>query len=192
MSSASLDSLQVVKFIHATKKHNLIIVIGSDVFIRVYDLSELLKMKHDEVAEPLHKLYDPSGRTLWHSACASGDADYIAALSSSAHEVTIFERATEMIVTTLCQSKKEIPVGLGWHPAKPALASVCNGSIFIWKQRPRPCWAAYAPDFTELGENLVYQEKESEFDVDDEDFPRDDELSKVFCFCTHLNFMLWF
>uniref|UniRef100_A0A914Q886 Uncharacterized protein n=1 Tax=Panagrolaimus davidi TaxID=227884 RepID=A0A914Q886_9BILA len=147
-------------------------------FLRVYELNELIKWKSDEIADTVNTLYDPTCKTLWHSACASGDSEYVAALASTAHEVTIFERSTEAIVATLCQSKKEIPLGLEWHPAKPAVASVCNGNIFIWKQRPRPCWAAYAPDFTELGENLVYREKESEFDVEDEDFPKDDGLGK--------------
>uniref|UniRef100_A0A914YHA6 Anaphase-promoting complex subunit 4 WD40 domain-containing protein n=1 Tax=Panagrolaimus superbus TaxID=310955 RepID=A0A914YHA6_9BILA len=178
LASSTLDSYQPIRNIYPTRRFNLVIVVASDMFIRVYELNELLKWKRDEVADTINTLYEPTSKTLWHSACASGDSDYIAALASTAHEVTIFERATEAIVATLCQSKKEIPLGLEWHPAKPAVASVCNGNIFIWKQRPRPCWAAYAPDFTELGENLVYREKESEFDVDDEDFPKDDGLGK--------------
>ena len=40
-------------------------------------------------------------------------------------------------------------------------------------------WSAFAPDFKELDENVDYEERESEFDVEDEDRSVKDEDAEV-------------
>ncbi|KAE9555598.1 hypothetical protein FO519_001176 [Halicephalobus sp. NKZ332] len=177
VSSGSIDSPQTIRSMFATRRLGLILVVSADRYIRVYEFTELLK-KDKEVFETENRLCDPSNRTVWQSVCASGEADYVAGMSATSHMITIFERVTGTIVATLCESKKEIPLSFDWHPTKPAVSSVCNGQIFIWKQKPKPSWAAYAPHFSELGENMFYKEKESEFDQLDEDIPKDDSSTK--------------
>ena len=56
-----------------------------------------------------------------------------------------------------------------WHPFRPIIATVSDlGLIHIWNTKVVEHWAAYAPGFEELEENIEYIEKEDEFDVVDQ------------------------
>ena len=65
--------------------------------------------------------------------------------------------------------KGECLLDLAWHPVRPIILSVSNGVVNIWSHTQTELWSAYAPNFKELDENEEYDERESEFDIEDED-----------------------
>ncbi|RSH86986.1 chromatin binding protein [Saitozyma podzolica] len=124
---------------------------------------------------PSHRFQDAVSRTPWHAAGFSGDGEYVmgGAGNKAGHNVYVWDRDSGVLVKVL-EGPKEPLVDCDWHPTRPVIASVgTSGEVHIWQTSSPDNWSAFAPGFEELEENVDYDEREDEFDIEDEtDFQR--------------------
>ncbi|POI25572.1 hypothetical protein CIB84_010677, partial [Bambusicola thoracicus] len=134
-----------IKSIEFARKGSCFLINTADRIIRVYDGREILTCGRDGEPEPMQKLQDLVNRTPWKKCCFSGDGEYIVAGSARQHALYIWEKSIGNLVKILHGTRGEL------------LLDVAEN------------WSAFAPDFKELDENVEYEERESEFDIEDED-----------------------
>lgn len=158
-----------VKSIEFARRGETFLVNTSDRVIRVYDSKEVLACGKDGDPEPVQKLQDLVNKTTWKKCCFSGDGEYICAGSARQHALYVWEKSIGNLVKILHGTKGELLLDVVWHPVRPIIASISSGLVSIWAQNQVENWSAFAPDFKELDENVDYEERESEFDLMDED-----------------------
>lgn len=163
------SSATAVKSIEFARRGDSFLVNTADRVIRVYDSKDVLACKKDGDPEPIQKLQDLVNKTTWKKCCFSGDGEYICAGSTRQHALYIWEKSVGNLVKILHGTKGELLLDVIWHPVRPIIASISSGLVSIWAQNQVENWSAFAPDFKELDENVEYEERESEFDIDDED-----------------------
>ncbi|XP_050311660.1 retinoblastoma-binding protein 5 homolog [Anthonomus grandis grandis] len=163
------SSATAVKSIEFARRGDNFLINTADRVIRVYDSKEILACGKDGEPEPIQKLQDLVNKTMWKKCCFSGDGEYICAGSARQHALYIWEKSIGNLVKILHGTKGELLVDVAWHPVRPIIASISSGVVSVWAQNQVENWSAFAPDFKELDENVEYEERESEFDLDDED-----------------------
>ncbi len=163
------SSATAVKSIEFARRGDSFLINTADRVIRVYDSKEVLACKKEGDPEPIQKLQDLVNKTTWKKCCFSGDGEYICAGSARQHALYIWEKSVGNLVKILHGTKGELLLDVVWHPVRPIIASISSGLVSIWAQNQVENWSAFAPDFKELDENVEYEERESEFDIDDED-----------------------
>ncbi|RZF33640.1 hypothetical protein LSTR_LSTR007018 [Laodelphax striatellus] len=162
-------SATAVKSIEFARRGDCFLVNTADRIIRVYNSEDVLKAEKDSDPEPIQKLQDLVNKTMWKKCCFSGDGEYVCAGSARQHALYIWEKSIGNLVKILHGPKGELLLDAVWHPVRPIVASISSGLVSVWAQNQVENWSAFAPDFKELDENVEYEERESEFDISDED-----------------------
>ncbi|ORX62772.1 WD40 repeat-like protein, partial [Hesseltinella vesiculosa] len=139
-----------------------IIVNANDRTLRLYHVAQ-----PEAVPELQNKFQDLVNRVQWNRACFSADGEFVCAGSGhkAEHNVYIWDKKMGNLVKIL-EGPNEPLDDVTWHPEQPMIATVSSyGNVYLWTTKTEENWSAFAPDFTELEENLEYDEQEDEFDV---------------------------
>ncbi|KAL0949062.1 hypothetical protein HGRIS_009160 [Hohenbuehelia grisea] len=121
--------------------------------------------------EPQYRFSDHVNRTAWHAMSYSPDGDFLAGgvADTATHKIYIYDITRDGQLITTLDGGRELLIYLHWHPSLPIIASTTNvGNILIWHCRIPERWGAFAGGFEEVDENVEYQEREDEFDIEDE------------------------
>ncbi|KAJ2918212.1 hypothetical protein MD484_g2209, partial [Candolleomyces efflorescens] len=121
--------------------------------------------------EPTHRFNDPINKTAWHTMSYSPDGEWLAggAADSAAHKVYIWDLSNDGLFVSALDGGREPLTHLHWHPKKSIISSTTNlGNVHIWHCPNPERWGAFAGGFEEVDENVEYEERESEFDIEDE------------------------
>jgi len=151
-----------IKSIQFNKNGKYFLINSTDRIIRYFDT---------ETSTMQREFQDVVNRMQWKQCCFSCDSDYIIGGSAqkAEHNIYIWNRTYGQLLKIL-EGPKEGIMDLMWHPVRPIVASVStSGVVYIWATNYTENWSAFAPDFTELQENVDYVEREDEFDILNED-----------------------
>lgn len=163
-------SIRDIEF--APKDKGYFLLNSTDRMVRLYSCASALKAGVDGECEELRKFHETVNKPLWRKCCFSGEksAIYVCGGSARQHALYIWDITTGAVKKMLQGSLKgESLLDVQWHPSKPIVVSVSGGLVYIWARAEVENWSAYDPKFKELDENQEYDERESEFDIEDED-----------------------
>ncbi|EMR10720.1 hypothetical protein PNEG_00870 [Pneumocystis murina B123] len=184
ISSTSLEILYSfrltnsnIKQIRLSPTGKTLAINSTDRIIRTLPIFDNPENLNDDSIKVEHKFQDVINRFQWNACAFSSSGEYVMASTyRSAHVIYIWDRNTGSLVKILEGPKEEF-IDIDWHPVFPfiAAAGLETGTIYIWSIPRTEGWSAFAPDFTELEENILYEEREDEFDI----VPEETKKSKI-------------
>ncbi|EPT03135.1 hypothetical protein FOMPIDRAFT_130234 [Fomitopsis schrenkii] len=125
----------------------------------------------EQELEPTYRFNDPINKNAWHAMAYSPDGEWLAggAADNASHKIYIWDLANEGQFATALDGGPEPLLHVHWHPKKASIVSTTNvGNILIWHCPTPERWGAFAGGFEEVDENVEYEEREDEFDIEDE------------------------
>jgi COMPASS component SWD1 len=132
-----------------------------------------------------HKFQEPISKVNWVTCGFSHNDDFIYAgvNSSEMHIIYIWDNYNGRLLVTL-EGPKDGLSNVIWHPKLPIIFSCpksCNrldNHLFLWsnfrKVFEKNQWSSFfdSTDFVTVDENIIYQEKEDEFDINEDKIQR--------------------
>ncbi|GAB0492163.1 hypothetical protein MMPV_003423 [Pyropia vietnamensis] len=118
---------------------------------------------------PTGTFHDRINRVQFTSATFSFDGDFIlASTSDTDHRVLVLRQPAHELERSLAGPRESV-AALAQHPRRAVLATLgsSTGGVYVWSRSASENWSAFAPEFTELDENELYEEAEDEFDLRD-------------------------
>jgi len=172
-----LPGAGVMKGLEFAKGGRRLVTNSSDRILRQFNLPIYPSPTADreyieQELEPTYRFNDPINRNPWHAMSYSPDGEWLAggAADNATHKIYIWDIANEGQFASALDGGREPLLHVHWHPHKPSIASTTNqGNILIWHCPTPERWGAFAGGFEEVDENVEYEEREDEFDVEDED-----------------------
>ena len=150
-----------VKQLVLSNDDKLLLVNCSDRVLRQYKISANLEFDRE--------FKDIISKKQWKACGFSNLSDYVfgGPYEISEHRIHVWDALTGRL--EMLEGPKETIVDVVWHPTLPVIASCSDeGVVYFWSCDFSESWSAYAPNFTELQENVEYVEMEDEFDVPDD------------------------
>ncbi|KAJ9272731.1 hypothetical protein DTO212C5_992 [Paecilomyces variotii] len=113
-----------------------------------------------------HKFQDVVNRLSWNHVAFSSTGEFVTASTFMNPDIYVWERSHGSLVKILEGPREELGV-VEWHPSRPMVAAcgLESGCIYAWSIVSPQKWSALAPDFGEVEENVVYMEREDEYDI---------------------------
>eukprot|EP01116_Phalansterium_solitarium_P006587 TRINITY_DN18917_c0_g1_i1.p1 TRINITY_DN18917_c0_g1~~TRINITY_DN18917_c0_g1_i1.p1 ORF type:complete len:431 (+),score=109.31 TRINITY_DN18917_c0_g1_i1:47-1339(+) len=159
-----------VRNIVFTSNHKQMLINCTD-RIRLYDDADWSTAQPETQIKFRAEFFDPVNKMSWKKCCFSSDNEYVIGGSAQkSHHIYVWAKDGGQLQKVL-EGPKDAINDLMWHPMRPIIVSLAarDGSVFIWASNYAENWSAFAPDFTELEENVEYIEREDEFDEVDEE-----------------------
>ena len=144
---------------------------SADCALRLYDMEEISKHveESDAVNIPPRLVFqDTLSKSPWASADFSADGEYIVGGCNSQppgdnYNLFMWSTSSGELVDQLKGPQSSLYC-LSCHPTRPFIAVGSSDSIIdIWGSLVE--WTAFAPDFQARQANVLYEEKEDEFDI---------------------------
>lgn len=160
------------------KNKTIFAISASDRSIRLFETESAIEAGMNGRCKELRKFQDLINKPMWRKCCFSGDVEaiHICAGSTTQHALHIWETKTGTIKKMLNGINGELLLDVQWHPLRPIIISIANGLVSLWATPTITNWSAFSKDYREIEDNMEYEERESEFDLEDEDNVKDEPL----------------